>query len=260
MDLLLLKLLFTPLLITAVTLAGRRWGPDISGWLIGFPLTSGPVSLILALQGGTVFAAHAATATLAGQGATCAFCLAYSIAAYHTGWLASALIAVGTFFLSIFLINTLQLSLLPTFLITAAAVLVILRLIPRTRESLPDVAPPRWDLPMRMLLAASFVLALTSAAHFLGPQVSGLLSPFPSFGTTLAVFAHRNQGPAAVRKVVRGMVSGAMAFIVFFLVVGAALPHTGIAWTYLIATAATLGVNFLSLYLTRKRETALAFR
>lgn len=38
--LLALKLALTPLLITATALAGRRWGAEVSGWLIGLHLTS----------------------------------------------------------------------------------------------------------------------------------------------------------------------------------------------------------------------------
>ena len=43
MDILILKLVATPLLIGMASLAGRRWGETISGWFIGLPLTSGPV-------------------------------------------------------------------------------------------------------------------------------------------------------------------------------------------------------------------------
>ena len=59
-----LKLLLAPLLILLATLAGRRWGPAVGGWLAGLPLTSGPVSLILALEQGPEFAARAALGTL----------------------------------------------------------------------------------------------------------------------------------------------------------------------------------------------------
>ena len=48
--LLALKLIFVPALIGGVSLAGRKWGPAVSGWLAGFPFTSGPVALILALD------------------------------------------------------------------------------------------------------------------------------------------------------------------------------------------------------------------
>jgi len=54
-----LKLVLTPALIAVATLVGRRFGPSISGWLVGLPFTSGPVSLFLALEQGTTFAAAA---------------------------------------------------------------------------------------------------------------------------------------------------------------------------------------------------------
>src|SRR5437016_7099204 len=58
--LLLAKVVLTPLFIAAVTLAGRRWGPAVGGWLAGLPLTSGPVSVFLALEQGPGFAVRAA--------------------------------------------------------------------------------------------------------------------------------------------------------------------------------------------------------
>jgi hypothetical protein len=42
--LLALKLALTPVLIIAAALAGRRWGAEPSGWLIGRRLTSGLVN------------------------------------------------------------------------------------------------------------------------------------------------------------------------------------------------------------------------
>jgi hypothetical protein len=39
------KLVLTPLLVAMASLAGRRWGPLLSGWLVALPLTSGPIVL-----------------------------------------------------------------------------------------------------------------------------------------------------------------------------------------------------------------------
>src|ERR1700682_6369024 len=83
---LVLKLILTPLLLGGVTLAGRRWGPTVSGWLVGLPLTSGPVALFLALEQGTTFAAQAAQSTLLGLVSLAVFCLAYSWLALRGGW------------------------------------------------------------------------------------------------------------------------------------------------------------------------------
>jgi hypothetical protein len=60
------KLFVTPLLIRLVTLTGRRWGSAISGLLVELPLTTGLVSLILALEQGLEFASKAVIANLVG--------------------------------------------------------------------------------------------------------------------------------------------------------------------------------------------------
>src|SRR5437867_4139999 len=84
-DTLVLKLVLTPLLIAAASLAGRRWGPAVGGWFVGLPLTSGPIALFLALDHGTGFAAAAAVGSLAGALAEAVFCVAYGAMA-RRGW------------------------------------------------------------------------------------------------------------------------------------------------------------------------------
>src|SRR5436309_13147475 len=86
MNTLLLKLIVTPVLIGAASLAGRRWGETLSGWFIALPLTSGPVCWFLAIEQGTGFAAGAARGCLAGAAAEDGFCLAHAIRARTSGW------------------------------------------------------------------------------------------------------------------------------------------------------------------------------
>jgi len=73
MNLLALKLILTPLFVGGATLVARRFGPRVGGWLVGLPLTSGPVAFYLALEQGTGFAARAPQATLLGQVSFAAF-------------------------------------------------------------------------------------------------------------------------------------------------------------------------------------------
>ncbi|HEY7834721.1 MAG TPA: hypothetical protein VIG30_14200 [Ktedonobacterales bacterium] len=99
MNTLVLKLVLTPALIGMASLAGRRWGPAVSGWLIGLPFTSGPILFFLALNRGTGFAAAAAAGTLTGTLSQVAFCLSYAwVATWRHSWpvaLALALLAFG---------------------------------------------------------------------------------------------------------------------------------------------------------------------
>jgi hypothetical protein len=87
MDTLALKLVLTPVLVGTASLAGRRWGPVVSGWFVGLPLTSGPIAFFLALNNGVAFAAATAVGTLAGAISQAAFCLAYGWLALRCGWL-----------------------------------------------------------------------------------------------------------------------------------------------------------------------------
>src|SRR5215469_18486741 len=79
-----LKLIVTPLLIAIATLVTRRCGPGVGGWLAGFPLTSAPVSVFLAIEQGPAFAAGAAVGTLLGLAAMGFSCLVYGRAASLT--------------------------------------------------------------------------------------------------------------------------------------------------------------------------------
>ena len=248
---LLLRLFLTPFLIAGVSLAGRRWGPAVSGWLIGFPLTSGPISIILALQHNPDFAARAAVGNLGGMASICVFCLVYTLLARRFGWLACALGAGVSFFISIAVWNSFSLALLPTLAVTLAINALVIRLMPRYPQLAQASALPRWDLPARMLIAMLFVLLVTGFSSFLGPQLSGLITPYPVFGSILAAFAHHQQGPQAAVNFLRGHLLSLFGFAAFFLVVGGLLTRLGIPLTYLLATLAVLGVNGVMLRVVR---------
>src|SRR4051812_50115584 len=60
MSLLLLKLTLAPGLVTATTLAGRRWGPRMAGWLGGLPGGVAPILLAITLEHGSRLGSRAA--------------------------------------------------------------------------------------------------------------------------------------------------------------------------------------------------------
>lgn len=223
----------------------------MSGWFAGLPLTSGPVSLIFALQEGPDFARHAALGTIAGLGSVGVYCLTYRVLAPRASWFIAAPLAIVAFFAATASLNSLSLDLLPTFLAVSAFLVLLLRWMPASTLSFENVEPPKWDLPARMLAAVAFILLITSVSNLLGPQLSGLLSPFPIFTTILTVFAHRHQGGLAAIQFLRGLVLGLLAFGSFFLVVGALVTSTPLALTYALATTLAVGVNAASLRFAR---------
>ena len=252
--LLAVKLCLTPLLIVGVTLAGRRWGPLVSGLLIGLPLTTGPISFFLALEQGPVFATQAAIGGLVGQVSICLFCLAYAHAAQRLNWMLSAGCATATFATATALFNLIAWTFLAALLLLLLAIAVILRLMPKCLTSSAVFPPPRWDLPARMLVATSFVLLVTGIADRLGPQLSGLVAPFPVFGLVFAVFSQIQQDGAASASVLRGIVVGSSAYTTFFAIVGLGLPLFGIAITYPLAAMGAVGVSALSYYHNQRQS------
>jgi hypothetical protein len=247
-----LKLVITPLLIAGATLAGRRWGPGVSGWVAGFPLTSGPVSVFLALEQGPGFAAQAAVGTLLGLAAMAAFCLVYSRTAPRVGWLPGMVAGVATFFASALVLAQAALPVVPAFGLVCLLLAGITVAMPQLAAPAGPAGPPWWDLPLRMATATTVVLGLTAVAALLGPRLTGFLSPFPVFALVMGVFTHRVHGPAAAARLLRWVVIGSFAFAAFFLVVGAVLDRLGIGGTYLAATAAALTVNAAALYIGRR--------
>ncbi len=256
MDNLTLKLVLTPALIGTASLAGRRWGPGVSGWLVGLPLTSAPIAFFLALNHGAAFAATASAGIMAGTVSQAAFCLAYGWLAFRHGWLLALAAACLAFAVSTAALRHFALPLLPLFLIAVTTLVVSLRLMP-SRAARAPTAPtpaPRWDIPARMVVATGFVLLLTGIAPALGPLLTGLLAPFPIYGAILAVFAHHLQGPAPAVTVLRGLLLGLFGFAGFFLVLAVLLERAGIGPAFAAATGIGLGLQAGSLWTLRRAE------
>lgn len=242
---LVLKLVVTPVLIAGASLAGRRWGQAVSGWLVGLPLTSGPVAFFLALDQGAGFAAGAAVGSLAGAIAEGAFCLAYGHLARRGAGVALAAACVAFAAVALPLQRaTLSLGGLAPLVFVALA--VALALMPAGSAPARPSPPPRWDLPARMVITTALVIGLTAAAPVLGPKASGLLATFPLYAAILTVFAHA-AGPGPAVQVLRGLLLGLFSFAAFFVALGALLERVGLAAAFLGATVVALGVQAASL-------------
>lgn len=247
------KLFLTPLLIVSVTLAGRRWGTAVSGLLIGLPLVSAPISFIIALEHGTLFASRAAIGNLVGEISSVLFCLVYILLAPRFSWRICSLSAVATFFVATALLNCFSWQLWPTFCIEISLIAVCALLLKPYPTPQRGHIAPRWDLPARIITATLLTFTLTTIADRLGPQLSGMISPFPAFSMIFAAFTHSQQGGKSAANLLRGVIIGSGGYSAFFLLIGALLPALGIPLSYLLAALAAISVGALTFYRTRKR-------
>jgi hypothetical protein len=241
------KLILTPLLVSSASLAGHRWGPLLSGWIIALPLTSGPIALFIALELGPRTAIDAAAGSLLGGVCLLAFSLVYARAAARLPWQPTITLAGATY-----LTLGLAIPSLPRLVVwagLAAGVPATVYLLARGPRPSPHLAAdlPRWDIPARVLVATLLVVGISGAAPLIGGRAAGVLATFPVYASVLATFAHRLRGPGDGIAVLRGMVTGLLGFATFFLVLGEALASTSIPVAFGLAIAAGLGVQGLTL-------------
>ncbi len=88
-----LKLLLAPALVVASSLAGRRWGRQVSGTLVALPIVAGPILLITGLEQGEQFGSRAASAALLGLISLAVFALIFAWSSRHFGWVGALLIS-----------------------------------------------------------------------------------------------------------------------------------------------------------------------
>ncbi len=251
MELLAIKVGLPALLIGAASLAGRRWGSAVGGWLVGLPLTSGPVILLLTLEYGGAFAAHAAHGIVLGLISTAAFAVTYALAARRLSWPWCWALSWTAFAACTAVLNVATFSLTGSFLAALAALALALPLLPAGEAPGPAVAVSPWETPLRVLVAAVIVVALTSVAGGLGPRLSGLITPMPVAGTIMTVFTHRLEGAPSSVRLLRGFIAGNFAFAAFFLVIATRLVAWGLVPTFGIAILAACVVQGAALLLLR---------
>jgi len=251
-----LKLVLVPIFIGTVSLVGRRWGTTVGGWLVGLPLTSGPVAFFLALEQGSVFADKASGAIMLGIVSVYVFCLAYGWVAMRSGWFQSIFAGILAFLASTFLLELTTFSLAIELTLCILVLVVSLYLMPHVGRDRKEVGHMRWELPARMISATALVFLITGVASLLGPQLTGLLSPFPIYATTLSAFIHRSQGGEEAVKFLRGVMVGSFTFIIFFLILSLTLVSWGIAASFLAAVIMSLLIHGVSLQLLRIRSSA----
>ncbi len=255
MNIFVLKLILAPLIIGSASLAGRKWGPVVSGWIVGLPLTSGPVVFFLALSHDTTFAATAALGVISGGISLVAYALAYVWLANRFQWQMAMMGSLLVFTGCTAILQNYTCPLIPIFLIVCAAILVALWLMPNDRVENLETQPGPWDIPARILIGTSFILLLTGIAPFIGSHLTGLLSTIPLYVTILTVFAHRHQGSAAAVHVLRGLLYGLFAFAGFFLTLNLLLEPAGITIAFISAIIVALAIQGTTLWLLRLTRT-----
>ena len=94
-----------------------------------------------------------------------------------------------------------------------------------------------------MAATAGLVAALSAAAAELGPQVGGILTALPVLASVLAVFKLAQHGGPALQDLLRGLVTGMAAFVVFCALVAALVRPAGLPTAFAAAGLGALAAQ-----------------
>lgn len=239
-----LKLVLAPAFVLTTSLVARRFGVSVAGIVGGLPGIAAPILLVVAVQHGRAFGAQAASGTLLGSVALVGFLVAYGGTSRRAAWPAALAIAFASFFALVAALRPLHVAALTALALAVLAIAAALVVLPRAGAARSDEAGyPRSDLPLRALAAAVPVVVLTGSAKALGPHLTGLLSAFPILTPVLAAFTHAQRGAEEAVAFLRGMTSGLFAYALFCFLVALLLEPLGIAPTFVLATAAAVGLQ-----------------
>ena len=244
------KALIASALLAVAAIVEHKFGAAVGGWLLGLPLTSGPVSFFLLTEHGPRFAENAARGMLLGLVGAGVFVAGYSLAARGRSWWRSLLLAALVSLCVTFALLQVSLGLGMT-LALAAVVLGIVAVVaeaPKRVATAPTAARPtsKRGLVLRMLVASSVVVGVSLASTVLGSVVSGMLATVPAITAIMAVSTHRSAGKDSARNLLRGSVAGMLAGAVFFAVVALLVMSKTPGTTYLAAALAAAAVAALS--------------
>jgi hypothetical protein len=259
----LLKIAVTPLLVAAVSLAARWWGPTIGGILMGLPWFTGPTVFLLIQDKGIDFGVGACVGIELAVVCITVFIVAYGVTARFAGWLVSFISAFVLYAASAWLVQQLPAPpvapedlaapLCMAALAGAIALGVGYALLPRPRGTTLPQALPWWDIPMRMVATGALVAVLLLTADALGPTLSGIVAAYPVIMSVVCTFTHHRWGREAVWSILRGVTLSLFAFVAFFLVVGLLLPSVGLIVSYVLAALVALAITTALVVFNRVR-------
>lgn len=242
------KLLLAPALIAAATLVTRRYGLRVGGLIATLPAAAGPILLVLALQEGEAFTADAAQSAMLGIIALNAFIVVYCLVCRRANWAISLLVGWAAFFVTIAPLQAVhpnaEISLLAAFAANTLTLFIVGKMPIDEPVAIPN--PPAWDIPARALSAVVMIVVITGLAAALGPDLTGLLTPFPIIASVLAAFTHASGGPDATIQLTRAFSIGLYSFAVFFYVLATQLVTLGIAMGFVVAIVVTLVVQVIA--------------
>lgn len=235
------KLPLIGLAVWASSMASKRWGHRVGGWLAGMPVIVGPITALLMVDLSPEQVRQAALATLVCQPALIVFLLVFAHTARWRRWGWSLTLALGAYGAVALALSALA---RPEWLTLGLALLspeLGRRAMPALSSDRDDPVPlPRAELVWRVAVAMGVAAAVLGGASQLPALWAGVLLAAPIAGAVLPCFTLPRHGADATVRMLSGFTRGQRGFVAFFGVLVVLLPgvHPALAWGLAMATAA----------------------
>ena len=247
MNLILVKLVLTVFIVTALSIVAERAGPRLAGVLSGFPIGSAITLTFIGVEQGPLFAAKSALHNAAGMTAMLCLLLTYAKVSGRTRGggprlAAAPLLSVLVFLIGAAALHWLNLPAPISIALSAAAIL----LFPTLFRGLPDqpiaasIHLGAGVLLFRAAVSAGAVLIVTAAAGVVGPAWAGLFTSFPVTVFPLLIVLQATYGPDPGQGVIKNIPRGLWSVLAFTLTLAWANPRIGLVWGTLLALSAAV--------------------
>jgi hypothetical protein len=219
--------------MAGISLAERRFGPGVAGWLNAVPLSISFAVLGVAADQGSAAGGQIAEAAAAHVPGQVAFAVAFvAVLSRARGRLAVAAGLLGG------TLGFVALSLLISLVPAPVAIAAALPALYYGRKALEGEGETQTrahsPVLVRAVVATAAVLAVLTTERLAGPGLGGAVAAYPALTATLASTA----GVASVARLLHGMVQGLTGYLAFCVALAASAPALGIASAALVAVTA----------------------
>ncbi|MBT4487700.1 MAG: hypothetical protein HN732_02455 [Rhodospirillaceae bacterium] len=241
---LLVKAVWSIVVVMGLTLIAERVGTRIAGLLSGAPLTAVLVYFFVGKDLGIDYVVDSVPYSIAAFTGTLCFVLAYywsSARMQRFSAVGGALTAIAAFLAVAAILSTINFTLPGATALTGAMIVLSIWLV-RNIEFIKVARPVR--LTFRQLLlrggaAALLITTVISLAETVGPRWTGLLVGFPATLLPTYLIIHFTYGRASTHAMIRNFPTGVGSIIIYILLV----PFTFPAWGPYGGTAACLAAS-----------------
>ncbi|BCE03686.1 hypothetical protein [Marinicellulosiphila megalodicopiae] len=252
---LVIKLLTTPILIALLTLIKNRYGNNIAGLFMGFPLIAGPITLFLYFEQGVDFALSSSYYTLWGVLGVSIFCLTYCWCAIKFNLYGSLILSLIGYGLFSYLFSNISLPAWQSFLIILMGLVICIFLSPqliiKKQTKIKTKKTVSIEIWLRMCFSVMLVFMVTAIAPHVGETFSGILAVFPIATITMAVFTHM-ESKASVILLLRSLMFGLISLSFFYFSLLILASTINFIPSMLIALMISIAIQFLSLRISKK--------